>query len=150
MKSKTLLVMMLAGVSFLSCEKESIVSEGALPSAASQFITTHFPDETVLQVKKEKDFLKKTVFDVILSNNFELEFRENGDARKVDGNGNVIPVEVIKPVTILTYVEEHFPDKTVVAWERDSDSKKEEIEVELDNGLELKFDKDGKFLRFED
>ncbi|ODS80142.1 MAG: hypothetical protein ABS46_15235 [Cytophagaceae bacterium SCN 52-12] len=149
MKNRALLTLMIAGVSFLSCDKEKIVSEASLPSGATQFITTHFPDETVLQVKKEKDFLEKPVFDVILSNNFELEFKENGDAKKVDGNGKAIPVSVIKPEAVLTYVEEHFEDKTVVAWERDSDSKNE-IEVELDNGLELKFDKDGKFLRFED
>lgn len=145
-----MLALMFAGATFLSCEKEEIVQEAALPAGATQFITTHFPDEKVLQVKREKDFLKNTVFDVILSNNFELEFKENGDAQKVDGNGKAIPTLTIKPDAVLTYVETNFPGKNVVAWEKDSDSKKDEVEVELDNGLELKFDKDGKFLRFED
>ncbi len=149
MKNKTLLTLMITGVSFLACEKEKIVSEASLPSGASQFITAHFPDEKVLQVKKEKDFLEKTVFDVILSNSFNLEFKENGEAQKVDGNGNAIPVAVIQPKAILTYVEAQFSGKNVVAWEKDSDSKKE-IEVGLDNGLELVFDKDGKYLRLED
>ena len=122
---------------------------GSLPAAATQFISTHFPDEDVLQVKKEKDFLEKTVFDVLLSNNIELEFKENGDAKKVDGRGKAIPEAVIQPVAVLTYLEENFEGKQATFWERDSDSKGE-IEVELDNGLELTFDKDGNFLRFDD
>lgn len=147
MKKMSIWLAVIGGLLFASCEKKEIVSEGTLPTVATQFISTHFPDENVLQVKKEKDFIGKSIFEVLLSNNYELEFKESGEAQKVDGNGKQIPEAVISPTTILTYLETEFPDFYAIAWEKDSNG---EVEVELNNGLELRFNKEGEFLRFDD
>jgi len=149
MKKLGFLAVIAIGFLFVACEKEEVVSEGTLPTAASNFIQTHFPDHDILQVKREKDFLGKTMFEVLLSNNYELEFKEKGDVQKVDGNGKQIPESVVTPSAILDHIEAQHPDQYVTSWEIDTDSKSE-IEVEINNGLELRFDKEGKFLRYDD
>ncbi len=140
----------LLGLIFLfvtACEKEKIVESGELPVNAQTFVTTHFSGETILQVKKEKDLLQKLQYEVILSNNYELEFKETGEIKKVDGNNKSIPESVITPPAILDYVTANFEDQVIYSWEKNTN---DTYEIELANGLDLIFDKDGAFLRIDD
>jgi hypothetical protein len=125
-----------------SCEKEKVVGEGELPTAATRYIGDHFPGQQILQVKKELDHLRKS-FEVILSEGFKLEFNKAGEIQGVEGT-KALPNSVV-PAKILEYVNANFPDEQIFDWELDDNRQ----EVKLGNGLELVFDKQGNFLRLD-
>ncbi len=127
---------------FTACDKESIVSVEGLPTDAQLFIAQHFPDHEIIQVVKERDDLK-TSYDVYLSGGFNLDFDKKGKVLGVEGTTE-LPDSVV-PGKILTYVQAHYPDYFIRDWELDDRGQ----EVALSNGMDLKFDKDGNFLRID-
>ena len=129
-------------ITFTACDKESILSADGLPKDAQVYITQHFPDQEILQVVKERDDLK-TSFDVYLSDGFNLDFDKKGKIRGVEGSSK-LPDSVV-PEGVLTYVNTNYPDLSVLDWELDDRGQ----EVKLSNGMELKFDNSGKFLRID-
>ena len=48
---------------------------------------------------------------------------------------------------MLDYIAANYPDNTIIEAEREDDNT---YEVTLNNGMELKFDADGNFLRVDD
>ncbi len=129
-------------VMFTACDKESIVSADGLPKDAQVYITQHFPSHEILQVVKERDDLK-TTYDVYLSEGFNLDFDKKGKILGVEGAGK-LPDSVV-PAKVLTYVNTNYPDFFIRDWELDDRGQ----EVKLSNGMELKFDKNGNFLRID-
>ena len=125
-----------------ACDKESIVSADGLPKDAQTYITQHFPSHEILQVVKERDDLK-TTYDVYLSEGFNLDFDKKGKILGVEGSSK-LPDSVV-PEKILTYVNTNYPDFFIRDWELDDHGQ----EVKLSNGMELKFDKNGNFLRID-
>ncbi len=144
MKKTNYLMVLLSAVSVLiaACDKEKVVSADGLPSNAQTYITQHFPDHEIVQVVKERDDLR-TSYDVYLSGGYNLDFDKNGKILGVKGSSK-LPDSVI-PATILTYVNANYPDYFILDWELDDRGQ----EVKLSNGMELKFDKNGNFLRID-
>lgn len=131
-----------------ACEQEKSVAPESLPQTAQNFISTHFPQETVLQVVRDRDGLK-TSYDVVLSNGFALDFTRSGECIQVDGKIKAIPDAVINPEKIRTFLQTNFSQQTVVSWEKDEDDR-DRYSIELSNGIELKFDQNGDFRRVDD
>lgn len=129
-------------LSFTACDDERVVGENALPKAAGLYITQHFPSHQVVQVVKERDDLK-TTYEVFLDEGYRLAFSKKGDILGVEGN-NRLPDSAIPP-TVLTYVQTNYPDEYILSWELDDTGQ----EVTLSNRRELKFDKNGNFLRID-
>lgn len=129
-------------MTFTACDKERVVSADGLPKDAQLFIAQHFPDHEILQVVKERDDLK-TTYDVYLSEGFNLDFDKNGKILGVEGT-NKLPDTVV-PEKILAYVQANYPDYFIRDWELDDRGQ----EVTLSNGMDLKFDKNGNFLRID-
>lgn len=129
-------------VTFAACDKESVVSADGLPKDAQVYISQHFPEYEILQVVKERDDLK-TSYDVYLSEGFNLDFDKKGSIVGVEGSSK-LPDSVV-PEKIRTYVQSNYPDLFILDWELDDRGQ----EVKLSNGMELKFDKAGNFLRID-
>ncbi|HWK98347.1 MAG TPA: PepSY-like domain-containing protein [Parapedobacter sp.] len=127
---------------FAACDKESVVSTDGLPKDAQLFISQHFPNHEILQVVKERDDLK-TTYDVYLSDGFNLDFDKNGKIIGLEGTSK-LPDSVV-PEKILAYVQANYPDYFIRDWELDDRGQ----EVTLSNGMDLKFDKNGNFLRID-
>lgn len=142
-KPHSILLTFLSALLILSaCDKESVVPEGKLPDDAQRFISLHFPDQSISQVVKDRDGLS-VGYDVILENGIQLEFNRKGACSSIEGN-IALPDSVI-PEKILDYVNQTYSDHYIISWELDD----REQEVEMDNGTELKFDKDSNFLRID-
>ncbi|MFB2118418.1 PepSY-like domain-containing protein [Parapedobacter sp. 2B3] len=129
-------------VLFTACDKESIVSADGLPKDAQLFIAQHFPGHEILQVVKDRDDLK-TTYDVYLSDGFNLDFDKKGKILGVEGTSK-LPDSVV-PEKILAYVQANFPDHFIRDWELDDRGQ----EVTLSDGMDLKFDGAGNFLRID-
>lgn len=123
-----------------SCDKDDVVAEEDLPQNARDFVTTHFSTQAISQVVKDKDG-SSVNYEVTLDNGTEIDFTENGTCTSMEGFTE-LPEDVI-PQSILQYVEENYSQNFIIAWELN----RSEQEVEINNGVEIKFDLEGNFLR---
>ncbi|MBO4966143.1 MAG: PepSY-like domain-containing protein [Muribaculaceae bacterium] len=116
------------------------VNRSDLPEKAQTFLNEHFPKAKVSMVKTDRHLLKKADYDVKLTNGTKIEFSSKGDWTSVDCNKREVPSALILK-KIRTYVKKNFPDAIVVKV----DKKSLNFEIELNNGVELKFDRLGTF-----
>ena len=114
----------------------------ALPVTAKNFIKKHFPQSGISHVKEEDGIWLWKTYEVILTNGFDLEFDHKGIWKEVDCERQAVPVEII-PKKILQYVQTHYKDQTIVSIKKEDKG----YEIQLLNGLELKFNSKEKFLR---
>ncbi|MBK8677457.1 MAG: PepSY-like domain-containing protein [Sphingobacteriales bacterium] len=61
---KTSLTATVLAFLFASCDKEEIIPASELPTEITTFISTHFPDNTIVQAIIDKDGLTKT-YDIL-------------------------------------------------------------------------------------
>lgn len=129
------------GMYALPLDKYSINRED-LPEAAREFLTEHFPKAKVSMVKVDKHLLKKTDYDVKLVNGTKIEFNNKGAWTSVDCQTREVPQGIISR-PIRNYVAKKYPGRKIVSIEK----KTTYFEVELDNDVELRFDRLGGFQR---
>ena len=110
-----------------------------LPQKAQQFINTHFSGVEVLSATVDDDY------EVYLANGTKVEFTMQGEWKEVKCPGSAVPAAII-PAAISKYVKTNFPNTTIVKI----DKKYGGYDVELNTDLELKFDKNGNFLSYDD
>lgn len=105
-----------------------------LPQTAREFIANHFPNHKVAHAEEERDMMKVS-YDVVFTDGTKLEFDKNGDWKEVDTKPAAVPASVV-PERIASYIGKNYPGVAIVAIERNP----RKYEVELKNGLEVKFD----------
>ena len=125
-----------------SCDKEEIIASSDLPSEISDYVTTHFPNNVIIQSIEDKDGFTKT-YDVMLDGSISLEFNRKKEIIEIDGVSE-LPSSVI-PTKISAYVDANYPTNFITDWELDDKNQ----QVELDNGLDLEFNMDGDFLKID-
>ena len=84
-------------------------------------------------------------YNVRLKDGTELDFDYKGNLEEIDCQTKAVPVGIV-PEKITSYVSARFADAFIVKYAID----RREQKVELNNSLELEFDKDGNFLRIDD
>lgn len=138
----SLTLTMVAGNQLMA--QDQIISADALPAKASSFLKSHFSGEKIAKVEKDTDNTK-IEYEVYLNNGMKIEFNEQGDWKEVDGkNKQAIPTKFLDK-NLLDYLAKNYPNAKVVKADRDA----QDVEVELSNGVELKFDLNGQFLRLD-
>ena len=125
-----------------SCDKEEVIPSADLPSEITSYISTHFSNNSIVQVIKDRDGLTKT-YDILLSESISLEFNRKKEIIDIDGVAQ-LPNSVI-PEKILQYVTTNYPTNFITDWELDGKNQ----QVQLDNGLDLEFNMKGDFLRID-
>lgn len=138
MNFRSLLTVLTAIVSMtlsLSCEKDSIIDATRLPDEAQSFISTYFSTTNVVTVMKEGSGIFAE-YDVMLADGTKLSFDRNGEWTDVDCGHSAVPAGIV-PEQISTKVAELYPQSLIVGIDRDSEG----YEVELDNGIDLSFNK---------
>ncbi|UUC45526.1 PepSY-like domain-containing protein [Flavobacterium cerinum] len=137
-----LLLILLTG--FTVQAQKTNIKMAQLPANAQNFLKKHYPKQTPNYILKDEETFSLD-YKVQLADGTEIEFDRKGNWEEVDGNKNTIPNSII-PAPILTYVQNHYKGAAIVkidkgAWD---------YEVDLNNGLELKFNSKGEFLRVDD
>lgn len=117
---------------------------GQLPTPAQTFITTHFKNHKVAFAKVETEFLSKT-YEVIFTNGEKVEFDRSGGWIEVQCKTEGVPAAII-PAAIRDYVEQNYPETIIQKIERD----KHDIEVQLSNHWEIKFDHEMRVIEIDD
>ena len=112
--------------------------------AITQFVEQYFPKVTVQMVMPDEDDI-----DVVLNDYTKIEFKLNYEWKKVDCEHSTtftsVPATLV-PEQITAYVNANFPNATIKKLEK----KYMGWEIELNNGLELKFNKNFKVMEIDD
>ena len=112
--------------------------------AITQFVTQHFPNATVQMVMPDEDDI-----DVVLNDYTKIEFRLNNEWKKVDCEHSTtftaVPATIV-PEQITAYVNANFPGAIIKKLEKNFRG----WEIELNSGLELKFNSNFKVMEIDD
>ncbi|MDD4847866.1 MAG: PepSY-like domain-containing protein [Bacteroidales bacterium] len=105
-----------------------------LPGNSQQFIQKHFNGIEISYAKVDNDLLDKS-YEVIFVNGNKVEFSKNGEWKDVSCKFSQVPNAIV-PQQILNFVTKNHQNQKIVKIDRDT----RDYEVELNNGLEIKFD----------
>lgn len=139
---KRLFLLALVPFILISCEKEDNLPLTSIPSEISNYVSTHFPDNPIINAIKDTDGFELT-YDTTLEGNFFIEFNRKKEVIDIEGLTK-LPDSVI-PAKLLGYVTSNYPDNFIIGWEIDDRNQ----QIKLANGLELKFNMNGDFLRID-
>ena len=137
----SLALVALMGLGIASAADRIVYNDTPLPATAKQVLKSNFKSQ-VNFVKVDKNLLGGIDdYEVVLKNGTEVEFDSNGNLKSVEAGANGVPSGLILP-SIQQYVNKNYKGKKIVQL----DVEKNYYEVELSGGIELKFDRAGKFL----
>ena len=140
----TALLAIPALLSFNAKADDKPIPATELPAAATAFIK-NFAPATVTAAAVDDDFFRPD-YKVYLSDGTAIEFRHNGQWEEVQ-NYKGISTKVI-PAAIAKYLEANYKGTAVTNISYDADDL-DSYEVKLASRIELKFDRNGKFLTME-
>lgn len=144
------LTVILAGIALLATAAPALagndrpITVGELPAAAQQFLKAHFAGVDVSYSKVDEEMFDKD-YKVIFVNGSTVEFAKDGQWREVDCKYGEVPAAIV-PQQIRDYVAKNFAGRKITKIDRD----KRDYEVELDNGLDLKFDMKFRLIKMDD
>lgn len=116
------------------------IDRDELPQPAQEFLNEYFPKAKVSMIKVDKHLLKKTDYDVKLTNGTKIEFNNSGKWTSVDCKNKEVPQKLILKA-IRNYVSKNFPQTFITSIEKKTSG----YEIELNDGVELKFNLLGGF-----
>lgn len=113
-----------------------------MPANIKSFLAKYYPKATVAKYES-KNTLVGRKYEVKLNNGAEIDFDKNGNWEEISYKQGV-PTALI-PVKIKAYVDKKYKGAKVEAI----DKEKNKIKVDLNNDIDLEFDKNGNFLRID-
>ncbi len=116
-----------------------------LPAQAQSTLSQYFGKKGVNHIKIESKAFGGHEYDVILNDGTEIEFDANGNWKEINCGSAEVPSGLILR-SITSYVKNNYKGQKIVKIEANRNN----YEIELYNGLDLKFSRDGKFLRIDD
>lgn len=138
----------LMSISTLFADNDLVINPSELPSKASEFISTYFADNEITFAKLDKDIFENR-YEVRLSNGVELVFFKSGDWKEIDAEGATVTFEMpeeLIPVQIRQYVETVYAGSKIKSIEKEGRF----TDINLRNGLELRFDSSYKLVEIDD
>lgn len=115
----------------------------ALPDAITAFIKQQFPNATVVGVEPDHDH-GGLEYDVYLNDGTQLDFDANNQWEKVECMKGVPAFFV--PKAIASYVKGTYQNVAITKINKELHG----YDIELANGMELSFDRSGRFLGMDD
>lgn len=113
-----------------------------LPAQAQATLQQHFRGVAVNHIKIDKGSFGKVDYEVVLNNGTEIDFNKDGSLKEVNCGTRSVPAALI-PASIRDYVSGNYSGQNIVTFEINRNN----YEVQLANGTELKFDRAGNFLK---
>lgn len=139
-----IMALLLAG-SLTACSSEEVSHDAtSLPTQAAELIQRNFTAGVSL-VKTEKNFGKTSEYEVTLTDGSEISFNGSGDWESIETPNNIPVPSGVVPTNIATFIREKQAGTYIVGIEKE----KHGYDVNLSNGLELKFDLSGNFLSYD-
>ena len=144
--SRILLIITLFFTPFFASAKDVILTSiDELPKEAQEFIKANFAEEKILIMKLDKELFGSDTYEVKFTTGTEIEFSKEGVWKKVDTKNAIVPDSVI-PAKILSHIKGNFKDQKIESISK----KRYGYKVEFQSGLEVKFNKDFRFIGIDD
>ena len=145
MKLKAIIGALALTLGMTACSQENVSHDATnLPAKAQDLISRNFTSAISL-VKEEKNFGKVDEYEVTLTDGSEISFNGSGELKSVDTpNNRPVPTGLV-PTAIAKYVAEKHAGAFIVGLE----TEKKGYEIQLSNGVEMKFDKAGNFMKYD-
>lgn len=145
MKKILLIMALVAGILSASARDNYSHDENILPVAARTTIKNNFK-ASINHIKIDKEWGSIAEYEVVLNDGTEISFDKNGNWKDIEVKiSSTVPSSLV-PVSISNYVKQHQNKTRIVGIEK----KRSGYDVELSNGVEMKFNTEGKFLRYDD
>lgn len=138
------LLLMTSSIAMASMSDDRAVTFEQLPQKAQQFIKQHFAAEKVSYAKQDTDLFDGD-YEVIFTNGDKVEFLKNGEWKDIECNATEVPAGII-PAKLKAFVSQRHADQKIVELNRD----RNDYEIKLTNGMNLKFNLKGDFMRYDD
>lgn len=139
------LLLIICGAGAASAFVDSyVIDRDKLPENAKNMLDEYFPKAKVSMIKIDRHLLKKTDYDVKLTNGTKIEFNNKGNWTSVDCGSKEVP-EGLVTKTIRNYVKKNFNGVKIVSIEKKSTS----YTIGLSDGKTAKFNLLGQFKSLE-
>lgn len=146
MKKLFLAFAMILGVMAVASARDTYAhDDSVLPEAARTTISKHF-NAKVSVVKIDKDWGRVSEYEVVLTDGSEITFDRSGNWKDIETAHAVAVPAAFIPDGVKSYITKNHPGTHVVGI----DKEKSGYEVELSNGVDLKFNRNGQFVRYDD
>lgn len=119
---------------------DRVIAVNQLPAAAQTFINQTFPGATIMYAE-----IDDGKYEVHLNDGTEINFDRKGNWDKVDCKLKAVPAHLI-PATIASNVETQFSGTVITKIDKERNG----YEIELSNGLDLKFNRQGLLIEIDD
>lgn len=135
----------LAFVLLMTACSDKPVTPEQLPAPIKTFLQQNFPGQTISFAKKDLEGFGYQ-YDVVLADGTQIDFDTDDMWDKVACTlANPVPTALI-PAPIVAHIQANFPDAMITKIDKEHYG----YEVELANGLELKFNKQGVLTEMDD
>ena len=141
---KMLLTLAAALFAVASVADDRPIDYNQIPQNAKTFLTKYFAKAKPASVTVDDEYTNAE-YTVYLDNGAKVEFRKDGSWKEVDCRAQALPAGIV-PANIASYVSKNYTGTQIVKIDKDYT----DYELRLSNGLELKFDLQGNFLRVDD
>jgi len=139
---KSAAILFLTMATTLISAQDKVVPYSQIPSKIKNYVTTHFPKNSVIQSEIDTEGLGKQ-YEINLSNGTELKFNNKNQIIAIEGKSK-LPDSVI-PKKIGQYIATNYPNNAITDWEIDGKNQ----QISLDNDLELEFNMNGDFVKID-
>ena len=146
MKHFILSLMIILAAALTASARDSYAHDASvLPQAAQNTIKNNFKAK-VSVVKIEKTLGHIDEYDVSLSDGTEVSFDRDGNWDCIEISAASHVPDAFIPAGVKAYVSKNHKGARIVSLDKERGG----YEVQLSDGLELKFDKNGSFKRYDD
>lgn len=139
----SIIAMTVCLISYSCTAEDLIVNVRDLPQTVQSFLNSHFSNTSVAAAIKDGND-----YEIRMGNGWEMEFDRDGQWENIDCKRDAVPASVIAliPETIVSYISSNFAQAFITEISKDRSG----YEVELSNGLDLRFSSKGSLKTIDD
>lgn len=146
LKKFLLAIVAIIGFSVSAAASDTYAHDASvLPKAAQTTLKNNFKAK-VSVVKIDKDLGHISEYEVVLTDGTEIEFDRSGNWKSVEVSASKSVPSAFVPNAITASIKKLQPGQKVIGIEK----KRNGYNVDLSNGVEMKFDLQGKFIKYDD
>ena len=127
-----------------SAQPAATATAQALPEPITAFINKHFAGATVIAVETDNEY-GGIEYDVKLNDGTEVDVDAKNQWKKIDCKTKAVPVDLV-PASIASYVKANYQSIAITKIDNNGYG----YEVELANGMDLRFGQNGQFVGIDD
>ena len=143
MKKMILMLVMMFALTSCQSQENKVITFDKLPSKAQSFIKSNFSNMNILQIVKDNELFDKE-YVVYFTEGSKIEFNKKGDWEDIEIKTGV--QKSILNASINNFITKNHQNTKVIDINKD----KRDYEVKLDNSIEIVFNLNGDFLRYDD